>query len=193
MIKLVILGLLMEGEKHPYEIQQIVNERGMNHYIKMAKGSLYYAFEQLEKKECIEVIDIVRDTNRPDKTIYRITEKGEEAFQDLLLKQFRDPNHISKPIYAGLAFATAGNQQKLAAILHDKIQETSHLLELMQMIYKKKIGTIPRSQLHILAGVMEHAQTEINWLTRLRSDALNERLAEIGTEIENIQINSRLP
>jgi DNA-binding PadR family transcriptional regulator len=188
MIKLVILGLLMEGEKHPYEVQQIVNERGMKHYIKMAKGSLYYAFEQLEKKGCIEVIDVVRDTNRPDKTIYRITEKGEEEFQALLLKQFREPNHISKPIYAGLTFATSGNQQKLAAILDEKIKETANLLELMKAIYKKKIGVVPRSQLHILIGVMEHAQTEINWLTRLRNDALNERLSEIGTEIEGVNI-----
>ncbi len=38
-IKLLILGLLMEGEKHPYEVQQVVKQRGMDCYIKYAKGS----------------------------------------------------------------------------------------------------------------------------------------------------------
>lgn len=48
-MKLVILGLLLEGDKHPYEVQHIMKERQMDCYIKYAKGSLYYAFEQLEK------------------------------------------------------------------------------------------------------------------------------------------------
>jgi DNA-binding PadR family transcriptional regulator len=41
--EVVILGLLMEGDKHPYEMQQVMQERHMEHYIKLAKGSLYYA------------------------------------------------------------------------------------------------------------------------------------------------------
>ena len=73
-MKLVILGLLLEGDKHPYEVQHIMKERQMDCYIKYAKGSLYYAFEQLEKQGAIRVTTIVRDTNRPDKTIFHITE-----------------------------------------------------------------------------------------------------------------------
>jgi DNA-binding PadR family transcriptional regulator len=46
-MKLVILGILTEGEKHPYEIQHIMKEREMDLYIKLQKGSLYYAVEQL--------------------------------------------------------------------------------------------------------------------------------------------------
>lgn len=48
-MKLVILGLLMEKESHPYEIKQTMMEREMHHYIKMRDGSLYYAIEQLKK------------------------------------------------------------------------------------------------------------------------------------------------
>ena len=54
-MKLVILGLLLEGDKHPYEVQHIMKERQMDCYIKYAKGSLYYAFEQLEKQGAIHI------------------------------------------------------------------------------------------------------------------------------------------
>lgn len=87
-MKLVILGLLLEGDKHPYEVQHIMKERQMDCYIKYAKGSLYYAFEQLEKQGAIRITTIVRDTNRPDKTIFHITEEGKQLFHKLLLKQF---------------------------------------------------------------------------------------------------------
>ena len=74
-MKLVILGLLLRRDKHPYEVQHIMKERQMDCYIKYAKGSLYYAFEQLEKQGAIRVTTIVRDTNRPDKTIFHITNR----------------------------------------------------------------------------------------------------------------------
>ena len=62
-MKLVILGLLLEGDKHPYEVQHIMKEQHMDCYIKYAKGSLYYAFEQLEKQGAIRITTIVRETN----------------------------------------------------------------------------------------------------------------------------------
>ena len=65
-----------------------MKERQMDCYIKYAKGSLYYAFEQLEKQDAICITTIVRDTNRPDKTIFHITETGKQLFHTLLLKQF---------------------------------------------------------------------------------------------------------
>ncbi len=60
----------------------------MDCYIKYAKGSLYYAFEQLEKQGAIHITNVIRDTNRPDKTIFHITEEGKKLFHTLLLKQF---------------------------------------------------------------------------------------------------------
>ena len=58
-MKLVILGLLLEGDKHPYEVQHIMKERQMDCYIKYAKGSLYDAFEKVERQDAIRVATIV--------------------------------------------------------------------------------------------------------------------------------------
>lgn len=188
-LKLVILGLLLEGEKHPYEIQHIMKEREMDCYIKLAKGSLYYAFEQLKKQGCIVVSTVVRDTNRPDKTIYQITEAGEEEFQHLLLRQFQEKNHVYKPIYAGLAFAALGNEQEIASILETRIKEIKGFLQTMKDVYTRKVGKVPRAQLHILAGVIEHMYTELRWLIRLHEDAVHNRLAEKDTFIEELRMN----
>lgn len=119
-MKLVILGLLLEGDKHPYEVQHIMKERQMDYYIKYAKGSLYYAFEQLEKQGAIRITTIVRDTNRPDKTIFHITEEGKQLFHTLLLKQFEAKNQIYKPIYSALSFTHFGDDQELVPILEKR-------------------------------------------------------------------------
>lgn len=119
-MKLVILGLLLEGDKHPYEVQHIMKERQMDCYIKYAKGSLYYAFEQLEKQGAIHITNVIKDTNRPDKTIFHITEEGKKLFHTLLLKQFEAKNQIYKPIYSALSFAHFSNDHELVPILEKR-------------------------------------------------------------------------
>src|SRR3954468_753294 len=89
-MKLVILGLLMEANRHTYEIRQTMKERGMTHYMKLQDGSLYYAMDQLHKDGLVEAIKVVRDTNRPEKTIYQITEDGKRKFQELLSHQLHE-------------------------------------------------------------------------------------------------------
>lgn len=181
-MKLVILGLLLEGDKHPYEVQNIIKERQMDCYIKYAKGSLYYAFEQLEKQEAIAVTNIIRDTNRPDKTIFHITELGKKLFHTLLLEQFQAKNHIYKPIYTALSFAHFGNGEEIVPILEKKIQETNAFLHTMKTIYKHNKNYIPRAQLYIIMNAIEHTSTEIRFLQKLQEEARNGDLYKIGIE-----------
>ena len=70
-MKLVILGLLLEGDKHPYEVQHIMKERQMDCYIKYAKGSLYLRLRAIRKtrrnshyKYCYEIrIDQIKQSS----------------------------------------------------------------------------------------------------------------------------------
>ena len=63
-IKLVVLGLLMEEPRHPYEMQQIFKQRKMERYINFQKGSLYYAVNKLGKKDLITIEKITKESNR---------------------------------------------------------------------------------------------------------------------------------
>ncbi|AHA07252.1 MULTISPECIES: PadR family transcriptional regulator [Bacillus] len=181
-MKLVILGLLLEGDKHPYEVQHIMKDRQMDYYIKYAKGSLYYAFEQLEKQGAIRITTIVRDTNRPDKTIFHITEEGKQLFHTLLLKQFEAKNQIYKPIYSALSFTHFGDDQELVPILEKKKHDTVQYLHKMQTIYDCSKGKIPRAQLYILQSVIEHITVELQWLSTLLNDAIAGRLSKFDVD-----------
>lgn len=183
-MRLIILGLLINGEKHPYEIQHLMKIKKMDKYIKFQKGSLYYAVEQLQKSGFIEVTDIIRDTNRPDKTIYRITEKGREEFNKLLLEQFSFVDYFFHPMYAALLFAQYGDNEKIAAVLDDRIKKVEIGLARMQKVYEEHLTFVPRSILYIMSGTVEHIKTELKWLKGLRQDVVKGRLKEVGTPIE---------
>ena len=75
-MKLAILGLLLEGDHHPYEIRIKMKDRGMDQYTKLQMGSLYYAVDRLAEDGYIEAVETIQSDSRPDKTIYRITDAG---------------------------------------------------------------------------------------------------------------------
>lgn len=190
-VKLVILGLLIEKAMHPYEVQQLVKERQMKHYIKLASGSLYYAFEQLEKQGFVEVSDIVRNTNRPEKTIYRITESGKEEFQQQLLEQMSKKEHMHRSLYASLAFASYGETDKMTRILKKRIEETKSFLEKMKKLYEVKCKQESASKMYIIAGAIMHTETELRWLEQLYEDAAEGKLKEKGDPLMKLS-NSNL-
>lgn len=178
-MKIVILGLLMEGEKHPYEIQQIMKERNMDKYIRFQKGSLYYAFERLTKDGLIEVSNVVRDSNRPDRTIHRITEAGRKEFNRLLYEQFNILEPYHDPIYAALCFARYGDEEKIAHILGDRIEVLEKVLAHIKLIYEDHRNQLSRASLHVMMGGIAHTETELKWLRQVYQDAKEGNLSQV--------------
>ncbi len=170
-MKLVILGLLMEGDKHPYEIQQVMHERNMEQYIKMAKGSLYYAVEQLLNKELIEVKKVVTDQTRPDKTIYSITPNGKEAFQQLLKKQIQTESTHFHPMYTALAFIHHGEEDVICEALSERISHTRMQLDMLERVYNLYGVHAPKGSKAIMENANELCKVELKWLTKLQEDA----------------------
>ncbi|RUT46383.1 PadR family transcriptional regulator [Paenibacillus anaericanus] len=178
-IRLSILGLLLEEDMHPYEIRIRMKDRFLDHKGKFRIGSLYYAVDQLAKQEHIVAMETISSNSRPDKTIYQITDKGKEYFQKLLLDKFKDIEPLYHPMYMALAFASKGDQVKIASLLRDRVKEVEHQVNLYYQVYSEHQGTVPRSVLHLMAGQYEHAMTELKWLRRLLADAEAGRLGEM--------------
>jgi DNA-binding PadR family transcriptional regulator len=81
-LAMVVLELLHEAPMHPYEIQQKIRERSLGRLTKVTVGSLYHAVEKLEKDGLIEVVETSREGKRPERTTYRLTPKGLDAFRE---------------------------------------------------------------------------------------------------------------
>jgi DNA-binding PadR family transcriptional regulator len=183
-MKLVILGLLMEANRHTYEIRQTMKERGMNNYMKLQDGSLYYAMDQLHKDGHVEALEVVRDTNRPEKTIYQITEAGKQKFLELLSHQLHEEIKHYHPLYVALPFTVHGDQAKIAGILEHKILEQKMIMNLMKSLYNEHLNIVPRVVLHMMVGSYKRAFTELKWLEELQQDARDGRLQEKNTELD---------
>ncbi|SEU23978.1 PadR family transcriptional regulator [Paenibacillus sp. NFR01] len=183
-MKLVILGLLLERNMHPYEIKLVMKERAMDQLIKLQMGSLYYAVDKLAEEGHIEALETISSSDRPDKTIYRITERGKALFEQLILQQLKKIDQIFHPLYVALAYSLYIDQSKLEKLLEERIRHSEHQVNFAYQVYEEHISVVPRSVLHLMYGRYEHHLTELNWLRRLHADVAARRLNEKGQLLE---------
>src|SRR5262252_2075083 len=71
-----VLCLLRVKPMHPYEMQRLIREWHKDEFLDLKRGSLYHAIERLRQHQCIEVVETVREGRRPERTVYRLTERG---------------------------------------------------------------------------------------------------------------------
>lgn len=82
MLELAILGLLKEKDMHGYELKKRLGD-ALGGFWQVSYGSLYPALKRLQRDGAVEMIYPREQVGRR-KNVYRITERGEQLFAELL-------------------------------------------------------------------------------------------------------------
>jgi DNA-binding PadR family transcriptional regulator len=102
-LALAVLACLAERPMHPYEMASTMRERHKDDSIKLNYGSLYSVIESLCRNRFIEAKETEKAGNRPERTIYRLTESGSLELNDWLGELLAEPKKEYTQFQAGLA------------------------------------------------------------------------------------------
>ncbi|HUZ62249.1 MAG TPA: PadR family transcriptional regulator [Acetobacteraceae bacterium] len=102
-LALAVLACLFERPMHPYEMAATMRERHKDESIKLNYGSLYTVVEGLARHKLIEPQETERAGNRPERTIYRITDAGRHELIDWLSDLICNPAREYTQFEAGLS------------------------------------------------------------------------------------------
>ncbi|MFI6014388.1 PadR family transcriptional regulator [Streptomyces sp. NPDC051243] len=83
-LALAVMTTLWQKPMHPYEIAQTLRSQGKDASTKTNYGSLYTVVQNLEKHGFVEVTGVERQGNRPERTVYGLTEAGREEMTEWL-------------------------------------------------------------------------------------------------------------
>lgn len=79
-LALAILVLLHESPMHPYRMQRLIKDRGKDQVINVEqRASLYQTINQLLRADLITFWETNREEGFPERTLYRLTDKGHET------------------------------------------------------------------------------------------------------------------
>ncbi len=181
-MKLLILGLLMECNRHPYEIRQTIKARNWHHTFKLRDGSLYYAVDQLREEGMIEAAEVisVQGDNRPDKTIYRITDQGKSALMELLYSRMGQDFYPQHPLFMALPFARHADNARMEQIIEKQLKACEDRIQHIQLVLDVKGEWLPRGTVRMIQGIKRFSETERDWLKDLLEDAKSGELNARG-------------
>lgn len=101
--ELAILSLIAEKSRHGYEIEQIIEARGMRDWTEVGFSSIYYLLNKLEKAGMIESHLEQSEGRGPARKVYQITDQGREAQINATLAALSEPVNNYPPFLLGMS------------------------------------------------------------------------------------------
>lgn len=169
LVRLIILGMLKIRPLSGYEIQQVLQMSQTEIWAGVLPGSIYHALKKMDKEGLIEV-DTVEQTGHRIKAIYKITEKGQLEFTELLKSSLLGKSvGLPSTLYAAISFLhELPTKDSIQALAEQKV-----LLE--KEVEQLKIGLATKEQ-HVtineiaklqFENMFAHYQLQIDFIEKL--------------------------
>jgi DNA-binding PadR family transcriptional regulator len=101
--ELAILSLVAEQPRHGYEIETVIEQRGMREWTEIGFSSIYYLLKKLERGGLVVGQPGGQSGKGPPRVVYSITQKGSETLYTSLLEALSIPHPCYSPFQLGLS------------------------------------------------------------------------------------------
>jgi len=165
--ELAILSLIAEQPRHGYEIEQVIEERGMREWTEIGFSSIYYLLKKLGRDGLIE--GHLEEAERgPARKVYQTTPAGREALHTGVLDALSVPRRCYLPLQLGLANLPGISPAEALAALRQYRDTLVARLEHVQVRWESQ-----RPLPYFIDAMFDHSvtmiQAELEWVTQFIS------------------------
>ena len=125
--ELAILCLVAEKPRHGYEIEQVIENRGMREWTEVGFSSIYYLLKKLAEKGLVIGEIQEHSGTGPVRKVFRVTKEGRRTASAGILETLAEPVKQVSPLQIGLANLPSvdkaeaiGAMQSYAETLHGR-------------------------------------------------------------------------
>ena len=125
LLALAVLSYLAQRPMHPYELGRTLREHGDDRSIKFNHGSLYMVIGQLARAGFITEQETSRAGQRPERTVYALTDAGRAELRDWLTELVGQPQHEYPAFVAALSLIGALPPSQVLELLRARLGQLS--------------------------------------------------------------------
>jgi DNA-binding PadR family transcriptional regulator len=151
LLALAVLAYLTRAPMHPYELSRTLRDNGDARSIKFNHGSLYMVVQQLAKAGFIAESETSRDGQRPERTVYALTDAGRHELRDWLRELVEEPQHEYPHFVAALSLIGALPPTEVVGLLHERLRRLAE----QRAEIRSMINTALAADVHALFLVEE--------------------------------------
>jgi DNA-binding PadR family transcriptional regulator len=121
LLALAVMSYLSRQPMHPYELGRTLREHGDARSIKFNHGSLYMVVGQLAKAGFVTELETSREGQRPERTVYALTDAGRAEFRDWLRELVAAPQQEYPHFVAALSLIAALPPGEVVPLLRERL------------------------------------------------------------------------
>lgn len=177
-LDLLVLSMLVERPMHPYEMAQLAVKRHFDRLVNIRTTSVYNVVARLLAKGFVAVHDVQREGNRPERTVYALTEAGRRAHRQTLESLLADRPAEYPRLYLALAQAHELPREEAARLLRVRREAmAAELAAVVDLVDTTAAAGVP--EIFRLDGGMRIAtlRAQIAWLDDLLDRMDNDDIA----------------
>ncbi len=176
-LALAVLALLRESPMHPYRMQLLLRERGKHDVINVRqRGSLYQTISRLLREGLITVRETTREENRPERTVYALTEAGRETAETWMREMLSTPKQEFPDFPAAISFLPLLTPEDARRALEARVIALSGELARIDSELPLIGQSVPRLFLLEVEYVRAMLATELEWVRRVIDDLRSKQL-----------------
>ncbi len=122
LLALAVLSYLTRQSMHPYELGRTLRDHDDVRSIKFNQGSLYMVVQQLARAGFIVERETTRDGQRPERTVYALTDAGRNEARDWLRELVELPEYEYPHFVAALSLIAALPPSEVVELLGRRLR-----------------------------------------------------------------------
>ena len=165
-IEIAILGLLTERAMHGYELDAVIEDRGMRNWTEIGFSSIYSTFKKLEKRGLVES-RIEYSETLPPRKIYEVTEKGAKEFKKEVKRVLSSPKRPISEFDLGIGNILCLSREEAISSLEGYIKKLKNEKKELEELWKKQGGEgLPFFVTALFTHSIVYTEAEIKWVKK---------------------------
>ncbi len=171
--ELTILSIVAEGPRFGYEIQQVIDERGLREWLIIGFSSIYYVLNKLERENML-TSEFRSDGRSPARKVYQITEAGRGVLQTAIGDLLRQPRSLGTGFELGLANLNVLKPGQVYKVLSHHRTDLQQRLEAVEKSWERHQKEDAPNVADYIRALYTHSisvmRAELDWLTQFTED-----------------------
>ncbi|WP_102193808.1 PadR family transcriptional regulator [Microbacterium aurantiacum] len=159
--ELTILGLIVEQPRHGYDLEQVIEQRGIRRWSEIGFSSIYYVLTKLEGRGLIASDDA--QTGGKSRRVFHATAAGRHAAEEAALEFITDQRTVAHPILVGLANLPLISDEDYAEALQRRLTWIDSRISTVTAAERSQ-APLPRAAREIFSYSLSLLEAERSWL-----------------------------
>ncbi|MBR8744390.1 PadR family transcriptional regulator [Nocardiopsis sp. MG754419] len=118
--ELTVLGLVIERPRHGYDLEQVIEQRGIRQWTDIGFSSIYYLLAKLEKRGLLHVPDAPAAAR--SRRVFHATSEGVASATRATAALIREPRLVAHPLTTGVAHLPLLSEREYARALRERLK-----------------------------------------------------------------------